>query len=101
MRGASLLSRTLVERIAERTARIAVIGQGYVGLPLALLFAEGGFGVLGLDVDPEKVEALNGGDDFGFYGRVRPVSDIRNLVRATWGPRVVRSGLAQMIATRN
>lgn len=52
---------TLKERIAARTARITVIGQGYVGLPLAMEFAEAGFNVTGLDTSSERVETLNAG----------------------------------------
>src|SRR5437667_12245855 len=48
----------LTERIRQRAARIAVIGQGYVGLPLAIEFARAGFTVAGLDTDPERVAAL-------------------------------------------
>jgi UDP-N-acetyl-D-glucosamine dehydrogenase len=44
--------------------RIAVVGLGYVGLPLSLQFARAGFEVLGLDVDPKKVEALNAGKSY-------------------------------------
>jgi len=50
--------------IEQRTARVAVIGLGYVGLPLVLLFAEEGFPVLGFDVDPAKTEALNRGESY-------------------------------------
>jgi len=39
--------------------KIAVVGLGYVGLPLSLQFARSGVAVLGLDIDPAKVEALN------------------------------------------
>lgn len=46
-------------RIAARETRIAIIGLGYVGLPLALLFAEEGFRVTGFDIDAAKVAALN------------------------------------------
>jgi UDP-N-acetyl-D-glucosamine dehydrogenase len=49
---------------AARTTRVAVLGLGYVGLPLALLFVEAGFPVLGLDIDPEKVAALNAGRSY-------------------------------------
>jgi UDP-N-acetyl-D-glucosamine dehydrogenase len=52
----------LRERIAARTARIAVMGQGYVGLPLAIEFAKVGFRVTGVDLDAEKVAALNRGE---------------------------------------
>ncbi|WP_242360425.1 nucleotide sugar dehydrogenase [Anaeromyxobacter sp. SG17] len=51
----------LRERIRSRTAVVGVIGQGYVGLPLALVFREAGFPVIGLDVDSAKVEALSRG----------------------------------------
>jgi UDP-N-acetyl-D-glucosamine dehydrogenase len=49
----------LAEDIRHRRARIALIGQGYVGLPLAVEFARAGFGVTGLDTDPYRVTALN------------------------------------------
>ncbi len=51
----------LEERIAKKTARVAVIGLGYVGLPLAVGFAREGFPVVGLDIDTRKVEKLNQG----------------------------------------
>src|SRR5664280_1930194 len=44
--------------------KIAVIGLGYVGLPLSLQFARSGVTVFGLDIDPAKVEALNGGRSY-------------------------------------
>ncbi|HEX9188011.1 MAG TPA: nucleotide sugar dehydrogenase, partial [Vicinamibacteria bacterium] len=56
--------RRLLSKIADRTARVGVIGLGYVGLPLALLFEESGFPVTGLDVDPAKVEALHRGESY-------------------------------------
>lgn len=46
-------------RIETREARIGVVGMGYVGLPLALLFTEERFGVTGFDIDSRKVETLN------------------------------------------
>jgi UDP-N-acetyl-D-glucosamine dehydrogenase len=51
-------------RIADRTARVGIIGLGYVGLPLALLFSEEGFPVTGFDVDTKKVSALNKGGSY-------------------------------------
>ena len=54
----------LLERITNRTARVGVIGLGYVGLPLALLFEEAGFPVIGFDVDPAKPEALHRGESY-------------------------------------
>jgi len=44
--------------------RIGIIGLGYVGLPLAVAFAENGDEVVGLDVDSRKIEALNAGKSY-------------------------------------
>ncbi|HET9284209.1 MAG TPA: nucleotide sugar dehydrogenase [Candidatus Angelobacter sp.] len=54
----------LLSRIQARTAKVGIIGLGYVGLPLALLFNEAGFPVTGFDIDPEKVKALNNGRSY-------------------------------------
>jgi len=53
-----------LERIESRTARIGIIGLGYVGLPLALLFSEERFRVTGFDIDPKKVKRLNAGQSY-------------------------------------
>jgi UDP-N-acetyl-D-glucosamine dehydrogenase len=54
----------IARRIAARSAVVGVIGQGYVGLPLALVFCEAGFRVAGIDVDAAKVAALGRGDSY-------------------------------------
>ncbi|YBV94277.1 nucleotide sugar dehydrogenase (plasmid) [Phyllobacteriaceae bacterium JZ32] len=54
----------LLERISTRTARVGVIGLGYVGLPLAIAVARAGFPVSGFDIDAEKVARLNGGHSY-------------------------------------
>src|SRR5438876_6748338 len=54
----------LTERIRQHAARIAVIGQGYVGLPLAIEFARAGFTVAGLDTDLDRVVVLNAGRSY-------------------------------------
>ncbi len=54
----------LLARINSHTAVVAVIGLGYVGLPLAVAFAERGFPVVGIDVDRRKVDALNRGESY-------------------------------------
>ncbi len=56
--------KVLLDRIQARTARIGVIGQGYVGLPLALVFREAGFPTIGFDLDPVKVNALRRGESY-------------------------------------
>ena len=58
------LSTELHSRIASRHARIGIIGMGYVGLPLTLLFSEQHFRVTGFDVDATKVESLNSGGSY-------------------------------------
>jgi UDP-N-acetyl-D-glucosamine dehydrogenase len=55
---------SLVEKIAAKSAVVGVIGQGYVGLPLALVFWEAGFKVIGFDVDTKKIEALGKGESY-------------------------------------
>jgi UDP-N-acetyl-D-glucosamine dehydrogenase len=55
---------SLATRIEDRSAIVGIIGMGYVGLPLALCFTEGGFRVIGFDVDPEKVGKLNQGQGY-------------------------------------
>ena len=49
---------TLITRLNNKTARIAILGMGYVGLPLAVVFAEAGFNVTGIDPDKRKADSL-------------------------------------------
>jgi UDP-N-acetyl-D-glucosamine dehydrogenase len=56
--------QSLLEKIENRNATVGVIGLGYVGLPLVLLFTESGFPVIGFDVDPAKVTALGRGESY-------------------------------------
>jgi UDP-N-acetyl-D-glucosamine dehydrogenase len=58
------LAEDLATRIELRTARVAVIGLGYVGLPLAETFAWGGYPVLGFDIDEQKVAKLRRGESY-------------------------------------
>jgi UDP-N-acetyl-D-glucosamine dehydrogenase len=62
--GTQPLADELHSRIKLRTARIGVVGLGYVGLPLAETFAWGGYSVLGFDVDPAKIEKLKKGQSY-------------------------------------
>ena len=55
---------TLREKIASRSLRVAIIGLGYVGLPLVVTFAEAGFHVTGIDVDQHKVDLANEGESY-------------------------------------
>jgi UDP-N-acetyl-D-glucosamine dehydrogenase len=54
----------LIARFAERSARIGVIGLGYVGLPLVRRLADQGFAVLGFDIDGDKIARLNRGESY-------------------------------------
>jgi UDP-N-acetyl-D-glucosamine dehydrogenase len=61
---ASEFVTTFKQTIQNREARIGVIGMGYVGLPLALLFSEQKFTVVGFDVDASKIEMLTRGESY-------------------------------------
>jgi UDP-N-acetyl-D-glucosamine dehydrogenase len=81
-RGGVVLSKTLLPHPQLRQAdavTIAIIGLGYVGLPLALQFARSGVRVIGLDVDVKKVRALNAGRS---YIKHITAGKIKKLVRA-------------------
>lgn len=51
-------------KIVSKTARIGIVGLGYVGLPLAIEFAKAGFYVLGIDIDESKVESIKSGINY-------------------------------------
>jgi len=54
----------LEQRIKDRSAKIGIIGLGYVGLPLAVEYADKGFTVIGIDVDGRKVSKINFGENY-------------------------------------
>jgi len=68
----------LKTKIEQRQARIAVIGMGYVGLPLALLYSEQGFRVTGFDIDERKVSTLNAGGSYIFRITVPEIQRARS-----------------------
>jgi UDP-N-acetyl-D-glucosamine dehydrogenase len=68
------LSTVLADKIRNHTARVGVVGLGYVGLPLAVEFARAGFSVTGIDVSAEKCARVNAGDSY--------VGDIASAVLA-------------------
>jgi UDP-N-acetyl-D-glucosamine dehydrogenase len=55
---------SLMKKFNDHTARVGVIGIGYVGLPLAVVFAEAGFNVVGVDPSEEKVNAIKRGESY-------------------------------------
>src|SRR5436305_10706839 len=84
----------LKAKIENQTAKVCVIGLGYVGLPLLRAFHQAGFKVLGFDVDPKKVEALHRGENYLKHlgddfvkamvgsGRFDATTDVRRLGEA-------------------
>jgi UDP-N-acetyl-D-glucosamine dehydrogenase len=62
--------------IETRQATVGVIGMGYVGLPLAMLFARAGFGVIGFDTDQRKVDQLNAGRSYIKHIAAAGISDL-------------------------
>jgi UDP-N-acetyl-D-glucosamine dehydrogenase len=85
---------SLVERYKTRTAVVAIIGLGYVGLPLVKALIDVGFEVIGIDIDAEKISALKAGRTYIRHlpaelfleainqRRFHPTSDFAELVRA-------------------
>jgi len=62
--GGNAVAEALAEKIRAKTARVGVVGLGYVGLRLAVEFAKAGFHVTGIDVTASKVERVNKGDSY-------------------------------------
>lgn len=60
----------LISRLKDRTAKVGVLGLGYVGLPLAVVFADAGFSVTGIDPDQSKIDTIN--------NKVSHIQDVSN-----------------------
>ena len=69
----------LMKRFQDKTAKIGILGLGYVGLPLAVVFAQAGFNVIGIDPVTSKIEALNRGES---YVLDVPSATIASLVKS-------------------
>src|SRR5262249_3773503 len=70
---------SLLVKIEDKTARLAIVGQGYVGLPLAVEFARAGFPVAGIDTNPDRVGALSRGAS---YVPDVPNEQLQEVIRA-------------------
>jgi UDP-N-acetyl-D-glucosamine dehydrogenase len=70
-------AENLISRFQDKTAQISILGLGYVGLPLAVVFAEAGFYVTGIDPVAEKMDMLNRGES---YIMDIPSAQIKKLV---------------------
>ena len=77
MNDRATLAAHFVARIEDRSAVVAVIGLGYVGLPLVELFAGRGFRVIGFDIDPVKVAKLQAGESYIGHIDSTRVRDLR------------------------
>jgi UDP-N-acetyl-D-glucosamine dehydrogenase len=85
----------LKEKIEARTARIAIIGLGYVGLPLALLISELEFPVTGFDVDDRKVKSLSAGESYIYH---IPATEIQGAMKHGFSATTDYSKLSKMDA---
>jgi UDP-N-acetyl-D-glucosamine dehydrogenase len=59
-----MIKEQLIKRITEKSARVGVVGLGYVGLPLVVEFARGGFASVGFEVDQTKAATINAGESY-------------------------------------
>ncbi len=59
-----MISELLAQKIQSRTARVGIVGLGYVGLPLAVEYAKAGFPVTGIDLSASKVDRVNAGESY-------------------------------------
>ena len=79
----------LKSRIQNRQSTIAIIGLGYVGLPLAIRFSEEGFKTIGFDIDKEKVDLLNNGKSY--------IKHIKKLKPEPWLPEDIQIAINTFI----
>ena len=73
------IKEDLIKKLKSKEARVAVLGLGYVGLPLAVVFAEAGFKVTGIDLDSRKVDSLKKG--VSYIPDVK-TSDVERLIKS-------------------
>ena len=58
------MKQELIKKLKDKSAIIGIVGLGYVGIPLALRYAEVGYKVIGFDIDPEKAEKIAAGKTY-------------------------------------
>ena len=77
----------LIKKLQDKSARIGILGMGYVGMPLAVVFAQAGFNVLGIDPDRRKVDSFDKGTSY--------IQDVSSELIAGLHTVAVRLGLLQ------
>jgi UDP-N-acetyl-D-glucosamine dehydrogenase len=72
------MKSNLLNLIKKKKAVIGIVGLGYVGLPLAILFAKKGFKVFGFDIDSKKIKLIN--SNHSYIERI-PSSEIKHILK--------------------
>lgn len=75
--------KNLIQNLQNKSSQIAIVGLGYVGLPLLLRFANVGYRVLGVDIDAEKVEKLNQGISYIAHISNEKINVVKHNFNAT------------------
>ncbi|UCD29961.1 MAG: nucleotide sugar dehydrogenase [Planctomycetota bacterium] len=91
--------KELLQKIKNKTARVGILGMGYVGLPLARTFCGAGFRTLGFDIDQRKVEKLNAGRSYIKHIPSSAIKKMRSdkLFEASSNPRTLKGCDALLI----
>jgi UDP-N-acetyl-D-glucosamine dehydrogenase len=74
---AQAIHQELIGKLKARKAVVAIVGMGYVGLPLMIRFSEVGYKVIGIDIDPAKVERLNRGESYIEHIKAQAIASAR------------------------
>src|SRR5258705_14024462 len=85
-----MMSQELLQKIKNKEAKVAIVGLGYVGLPLAVDLAKKGFEVFGIDVDQRKCASINSGKSY-----------IEDISEADLKPITGKTGKGQIHATND
>src|SRR5271166_1218338 len=75
--GSTENTETVLRKIADKQTIVGIVGMGYVGLPLAIRFADAGFKVIGFDIDERKVQALERGESYIEHISAKKIQSLR------------------------
>jgi UDP-N-acetyl-D-mannosaminuronate dehydrogenase len=87
---------TLLQRIDDRTAKVVLVGQGYVGLPVAMRVAEVGMPVVGFDTSPTRVDALRAALQSGYVATDDPADIAGFDITVITVPTPLREGVPDL-----